>query len=414
MQGKLFTQDFLQEGIRQIGSWRSLSESEFEAFRERVTGTFNAFPAESAENEAVTESQLIIKVLEALGWSHYLPQQTTSGKGRSDVPDILLLQDEVHKQRAVSERKDERRYRHGIAIVESKRWRRPLDRGEQTNALDPGTPSNQMLRYLSRAEVASDKRIQWGMLTNGRYWRLYYQQARSRSEEFLELDLATLAGQSGLQPDLFSPESSGPQHYLRVFYLLFGRLAFLPQPEDAQGRSAHIIGLAESRYWEERVSQDLGSVVFQRIFPSLVEALARHDSAAPSVLDADYLEVVRRASLILLYRLLFVFYAEDRNLLPVHDLRYDDYALRAIRVGIAARVDRGDVFSTNVDRYYNHLRALFSVIGRGDSSLGVPPYNGGLFDDAEHPLLARSRLPDTVMAEIIDGLSRRAEGDTRC
>jgi hypothetical protein len=210
MQGKLFTQDFLQEGITRLGTWRSLCESEFEAFRERVRGTFNAFPAESTENEAVTESQLIIKVLEEPGWRHNLPQQTTSGKGRLEVPDILLFQDEQYKRRALSERKDERRYRHGIVIVESKRWCRPLDRGpgrrEEIDASDPDTPSNQILRYLSRAEVASDKRIQWGILTNGRHWRLYYQQARSRSEEFLELDVATLAGQSGLTPDLFSPD----------------------------------------------------------------------------------------------------------------------------------------------------------------------------------------------------------------
>jgi hypothetical protein len=74
-------------------------------------------------------------------------------------------------------------------------------------------------------------------LTSGRHWRLYYQQARSRSEEFLEPDLATLAGQRDLQADLFSPERSQTEHFLCVFYLLFGRTAFLPQPEDTQGRN---------------------------------------------------------------------------------------------------------------------------------------------------------------------------------
>ena len=49
-----------------------------------------------------------------------------------------------------------------------------------------------MLRYLSRAETLSDRRIQLGILTNGRLWRLYYQGAKSRSEEYLEIDLASL------------------------------------------------------------------------------------------------------------------------------------------------------------------------------------------------------------------------------
>jgi hypothetical protein len=54
-------------------------------------------------------------------------------------------------------------------------------------------------------------------LTSGRHWRLYYQQARSRSEEFLEPDLANLAGQRNLQADLFSPERSQTEHFLCVF-----------------------------------------------------------------------------------------------------------------------------------------------------------------------------------------------------
>ena len=42
---------------------------------------------------------------------------------------------------------------------------------------------------------------------------------------------------------------------------------------------------------------------------------------------------------------------------------------------------------------------------RGDASIGLPPYNGGLFDRACAPLLARIRLGDRVMADVIDALS---------
>ena len=89
-------------------------------------------------------------------------------------------------------------------IVEAKRWLRPLDRGDSTDALDPGTPSSQMLRYLSRVEVASNRAVQWGVLTNGAIWRLYWQGARSRSEEFLEFGLTQLAGVAGINADLFA------------------------------------------------------------------------------------------------------------------------------------------------------------------------------------------------------------------
>jgi hypothetical protein len=125
------------------------------------------------------------------GWMQYLRQQTSS-KRREDIPDILLFGDVEAKKRANSERSEQRRYRHGLAITESKAWALPLDRGAP-DLFNQDAPSSQMLRYLTSVENASERAVQWGILTNGRFWRLYFQGAKSRSEEFLGLDLAVLA-----------------------------------------------------------------------------------------------------------------------------------------------------------------------------------------------------------------------------
>ena len=86
------------------------------------------------------------------------------------------------------------------------------------------------------------------------------------------------------------------------------------------------------------MAQDLSGVVFERVYPALIEALAQNS-------EAD-LGDVRQAALIFLYRLLFLLYAEDRDLLPVNDGRYDDYGLRRrVRVDIARRMADGDTFS---------------------------------------------------------------------
>ena len=72
--------------------------------------------------------------------------------------------------------------------------------------------------------------------------------------------------------------------------------------------------------------------MFGEIFPSLAGALAKGDLHARKQkigygqftreqYTREYLDEVREAALILLYRLLFLFYAEDRNLLPVRDPR---------------------------------------------------------------------------------------------
>lgn len=407
MQGSLFTQYFLLTGITETTTWRSLDDPNVAAFRTLIREVFSEFPTAGTPNEAVTERNLIDPVLKALGWHDFLPGQSAS-RARSDVPDYLLFKDATAKAAANGERDDVARYRHGLAIVEAKRWQRPLDRGREPDLFDDGVPSTQMLRYLSRAEVASDRRIQWGILTNGRHWRLYFQGARSRAEEFLELDLPLLVGAPGVEPDLLSPRPEERAHFLKVFLLLFRREAFLGTEES--NRTFHQLALDEGRHWEARVTKDLSHVVIDKVYPGLIRTLAAKDPAAPSPLTPAYLEEARLAALTFLYRLLFVFYAEDRNLLPVKDSRYDDYALRRVREDVRRRADINDVFSASQGRYYDDLKGLFAAIHSGDESLSLPPYNGGLFDPVHHPILARTTIPDAKFAPIVDALSRREEG----
>ena len=48
---------------------------------------------------------------------------------------------------------------------------------------------------------------------------------------------------------------------------------------------------------------------------------------------------------------------------------------------------------------------LFKLIDKGDPSIGLPPYNGGLFALEVAPLLASVRLADANIAPIIYDLS---------
>lgn len=302
-------------------------------------------------------------------------------------------------------------------MLEAKRWLRPLDRGDSSEATDPGAPSSQMLRYLSRADVTSDRAVKWGILTNGAVWRLYWQDARSRAEEFFELDVAALLGLPGVQPEL---EAYDAEHGLKLLFLLFNRAAFLTQTWDNEARTFHAYALNEARAHEEKVSQDLGARVFGDIFPALAQALAAGDlHAAKETVGygpftrqrytAAYLEEVREAALVLLYRLLFLFYAEDRRLLPVADARCRAYSVRHLRERVRDDIDAGKALSSRLDNIWRDLKGAFLLIDEGDDAVGMPAYNGGLFERARAPLLERTRVPDSVMAPIIDALSRRTE-----
>jgi hypothetical protein len=404
LQGTLFTRDFLDEGIRGFPEYRELSDQNLKKLRDRLTKIFADFPTAKAQNEAQTEDDLIWPILKALGWTSFLRQQNLAVKGRDDVPDGVLFADDVAKGRANAEAFEWKRYGHGVAVVESKRWTRPLDRrsnrkGEET------APSTQMLRYLRRVDDVTSGALRWGILTNGARWRVYYSGAKSVSEEFCELDLYALLGLEGDSLSLFKLSAQETDHWLRVFALVFSNPSFLPSA--AFTTSFHLRALQEGHFYEERVAQSLASLVFSEAFPTLAQAIA---AEAPK---AD-LQEVRQAALVLLYRLLFLLYAEDRDLLPVRDKRFDDYSLRQrVREDVGRRKDAGDTFSSSATKYWNAVGDLCGAIDKGDASIGLPPYNGGLFDEARTPLLGKVRLRDNVMAEVIDILSFDQSGASR-
>ena len=387
MAGQLFTHYFLTDGIQATSEWRaSIAQPEaFARFSSDILHRYQALSGFQDPNEAVTEQELIRPVLELLGWTDYLPQQ---GIARNeDIPDLLLFSDAQSKGQAAARAKPDERYLDASVIEESKRVGIPLDIRDQSDKVKAGTPHGQILRYLSTADSVADGRIRWGILTNGEVWRLYDHRARPRASGYFEADLAQL-----LQP--------GNEHDLRVFYLLFRRDSFTLK----EGSTTTFLeqALAEGKRYEEQVAQDLSGVVFESAFPKLVEALANASGAT--------LPQVRQAALIFLYRLLFLLYAEDRNLLPVNESRYDDYGLRKrVRDDIARRMMDGDVFSSAATHYYDRLMTLFRLVDQGDSSIGLPPYNGGLFGSAAAPLLEQARLPDAAVAPILYDLSHARE-----
>ena len=389
MPGQLFTHDFLTHGIRATPEWQhSVAQpAAFAAFRDGIRSRYEAFTKFHHPNEAVTEQELIRPVLELLGWTEYLPQQ--GAYRHEDVPDLLLFSDAGAKARAVKKRNPTKRYPDALVVEESKRFGLPLDVRDRDDNVQVSSPHGQMLRYLSTSEIISDGSLRWGILTNGGTWRLYDHRCRPRASGYVEADVG----------ELIRPTREDD---LRVFYVLFRRASFIPQ----RGATTSFLeaALIEGRRYEEQVAQDLSGVVFERVFPSLVRAMA-------DAMDKS-LAHIREAALIFLYRLLFVLYAEDRGLLPVHDSRYDDYGLRKrVRDDVARRIADGDTFSTHATSYYDHLMTLFRLIDKGDASIGLPPYNGGLFASEAAALLEDVRLADATIAPIIDDLSHAKDPD---
>ena len=218
IQGTLFSDDFLRESIVELADWQVFDEVSAATLEGELRAILDRFPIDQTPNESQTEDDLIWPVLECLGWGASLRQQNLSPRGREDVPDGLLFADDAAKDHANGFAEEWKRYEFGLAVVESKRWLRPLDRrsgrrGEET------APSTQMLRYLRRVDDLTTGKLRWGILTNGSRWRLYYQGARSVSEQFFEIDLAAVLDLPGHNEGLLALSGEDRRHWLKVFAL---------------------------------------------------------------------------------------------------------------------------------------------------------------------------------------------------
>jgi hypothetical protein len=216
-QGTLFTEDFLQEGIRETEAWRALPVDAMPAFRRQLQAIFADVADPARLDEANTEERIVRPVLRALDWANsFSVQERTEVKGRANVPDYLLFASSEAFAQADRKRQSAERYPLAIAVGDAKAWAIGLDQ-RAAGAGANETPSGQIIRYLTRADVQSDGHVLWGLLTNGRHWRLYYQRAKSRLEEYFEIDLAWVLKLPGVQgelgssarPALFPPSRNG-------------------------------------------------------------------------------------------------------------------------------------------------------------------------------------------------------------
>jgi hypothetical protein len=240
----------------------------------------------------------------------------------------------------------------------------------------------QIITYVSAT------RCPWGILTNGRHWRLYAAERNLLGGAHYEVDLVALL--EAQDEDAF-----------RWFAVFFSAAAFAP---GTDGRPLLERILAESRAAAVTVGAALERQVFVAV-PSIAEGFLGPATATPSALSDAF-----DNALVLLYRLLFCLHAEARGLLPVDNPHYLEYSLRRQKERLAEDLDRGRRFSGRSDDLYNDLRALFRIVDEGDDDLGVPEYDGGLFSAARHPWFEGRSVPDHLLAPALDALYRVGGG----
>jgi hypothetical protein len=363
----LFSDHFLAKRLPNWPEWAALDvrglHSALQALWAREQATL------VGANEGQTEERLIRPVLQLLGHAYTLfPDLPGAGKR----PDYLFYESESERE-AADAAGGVARVQRALAVGDAKRFDLPLDRRSAE-----GDPVAQIRDYI----LISGRRF--GILTNGRLWRLYARDTGLVERACHEVDMAKLLEEGDVED-------------LKYFAAFFGASAFRP---GIDGRSFLERTLADSALHAVEVSGALQQAVFAAV-PSIASGLLGDEKPTRESLDTAFAN-----ALIFLYRLLFCLFAEARGLLPVENPDYRRYSAGHHRIEVARLIDEGRRLSETSDNLYGELRALFRAIDRGDPGLGVTEYDGGLFDPDAHPWLEGRSVPDATLASALVGIYR--------
>ena len=409
----LFSDYYLNERLPELGEWRERPEDVYH----RLRGLLNTVrqPTDT-DRDGKTIQSLVEPALEALGFG------VTTATGDEGPDYRLYALNDAEKP---------------VATCLAYPWNRYLDgRDETRDTQAPDeNPGARVVNVLESGEAS------WAIVTNGKLWRLYSARTHSRSTNYYEIDLEeTLA-------------MDDPNRAFRYFWLFFRLDAFINEEVVRDGQSRDMCFLDEVLLDSEDYAKSLGERlkerVFEHIFSHFAEGFIEHlkgqaglaASIQASLLpvaeqlslkqepDEGYRRQVFQGTLTLLYRLLFLLYAESRGLLPVRETRgYREKSLTKLKEDIAEKAGNisDDVpdqlrkayqASANSTDLYDRLLALFDVIDRGSRDLNLPLYNGGLFmtnppSDDHTPeaeaarFLASHKIPDRYLALGLDQLAR--------
>jgi hypothetical protein len=388
----LFSGYYLDERVFGLDEW-DCDEAAEQAFEELQA----LYEAERGTLESYDEDPLrrhwIDEVLSILGYESLPETPILDARGSID----RALYDSADDRRAAAAMKADGEYAgiygQSLSVLEAKQWDADFTTrfGEQRSYRDA---SHQIKYYLEHTPES----VSWGILTNGKKWRLYGTKDYE-TETYYEVDLVDLL-------------ETGSVEVFKYFYVFFRPAAF-----RESGGTTFL-----DRVWSESetAAQELGEDLQDNVFTALRvlgEGFVETNTMDIDPAEEERLGDLKEQSLVLLYRLMFVLYAESRGLIDPDDphaaSEYEenfslDELRREVIDEVGERADEADFereFSSFSTGLWSRLEDLFALVDSGNDDLGIPAYNGGLFDEGSHEFLAENEVSDRHLAEVIYRLS---------
>lgn len=246
-----------------------------------------------------------------------------------------------------------------------------------------------------------DQKLNWGILTDGARWRLYSTKSSRPYEDYVELPLAeALEGNDEAEYGLFE----------RFFH----KDSFVPEEQAGheeckkdEAAGVYTCRLDQAREQSEKILDEWVKKPFLYQVDEVLQYLCNGFIQDTPKKGEEYTEEERaeifESAVKMLYRCLFLFYAEARRLLPSDVEKAEVYHQHSIR----ALCQEAHKFRwgkrKDFEQYdlWKHLKGLVNAVNEGDPEYGIMGYNGGLFDDAEEKFLGEHQLRNDFLSRAL-------------
>jgi len=242
---------------------------------------------------------------------------------------------------------------------------------------------------VSYALAKADKeRLPWVVMVQGDRLRIYNTKnvgvgRRGRTETYVEC-----------QTSLLSSDDAG------LLWLLFSADAL------KEGGTIDSI-LEESKRFAAGVADKLRERVYDIVIPQLAIGIVKERNLSSPT--TEQLSFTYQMALTVLFRLLFIAYAEDRDLLPYkNNEAYRKRSLKQKSIELAEAVLNNTGVSQG-DHHWSEIVQIWEAVSRGNSEWGVPAYDGTIFSSdgtvsMGGAAIAQIRLPNKFFEEALRGL----------
>ena len=258
------------------------------------------------------------------------------------------------------------------------------------------SPTFVLQDYLSEHEDA-----RWGLVTNGVLIRLMRHNASLTRPAYIEADLAQIFGNEDA--------SSFTTWWLMIHRSRFGSTG--TPAADCHLERWREEGVREGEAARDRLAGQVRQAL-KILGSGFLEAnsdLAKRIKSGEINLTEWFNELLR-----LVYRLIFLMVAEDRNLLHPENAKPDARKLYEEGYSLGALRDqcyRVATWNKHFDRFEG-IKIVFRSLVHGDEQLALPPL-GGLFSKDKLPHLERARLRNRALMESLYRLSWLSDGSSK-